>query len=42
MSLEKSVPAILKQELDEAISIAIDKYKEEYGELKNFSLFTAM
>ena len=39
MSLEKSVPAILKQELDEAISIAIDKYKEEYGELKksNFS-----
>lgn len=39
MSLEKSVPEILKQELDEAISIAIDKYKEEYGELKksNFS-----
>lgn len=39
MSLEKSIPTILKQELDEAISIAIDKYKEEYGEIKksNFS-----
>ena len=39
MSLEKSVPEILKQELDEAISIAIDRYKEEYRELKksNFS-----
>ena len=39
MSLEKSVPGILKQELDEAISIAIDRYKEEYRELKksNFS-----
>ena len=39
MSLEKSVPEILKQQLDEAISIAIDKYKREYGETKesNFS-----
>ena len=39
MSLEKSVPEILKQELDKAISIAIDNYKREYGELKesNFS-----
>ena len=39
MSLEKSIPEILKQELDEAISIAIDKYKREYGETKesNFS-----
>ena len=39
MSLEKSVPEILKQELDKAISIAIDKYKREYGEVKesNFS-----
>lgn len=39
MNLEKSVPTIFKQQLDEAISIAIEKYKREYGEARenNFS-----
>lgn len=39
MSLEKSVPTVLKQQLDEAIAIAIEKYNKDYGEAKegNFS-----
>ena len=34
MSLEKSIPTILKQELDEAISIAIDYIKKNMARLK--------
>ena len=34
MSLEKSIPTILKQELDEAISIAIDNIKKNMARLK--------
>ena len=39
MNLQKSVPTVLKQQLDEAIALAIEKYKREYGEEKknNFS-----